>query len=517
MKKLFLFFTFCLAGIFAYETSINVLYKSLDPKSIAKQLAFFELYPETAEGQKALKRAFALLNEKQAQKFALPKTDFSFLIKAVNNLEPTSELELSEEELSFINKLCSGFANRKLKTFASFQEADFLHSDPEQIDLSRALLVAQLGNSPAAQKQIRLYEAALDLMALQIKARIPNTANDSDKIKAISDFIFFEMGFAFPPHSTYSEEIDSFTYLPSVIDTKKGVCLGISILYFSLAQRLGLSLKFITPPGHIFLRYEPDNNPEKTYFNHGSNKPDYINIETTMRGVNIPDERYLGIELKKLPVRNTKEAIGFTFINAASIYLKEKKFDKALKLYEQAYKYLPDDPLTKELLGFCYIFLNQEKKGQKLLEESLGIKDEHHFSSHNLIKDFLEKKVSQKGIIEFFVPFEDKIQTLQSKKERLKAILNKYPEFRSGILLLASIYSEMGRQKDAYYMLRKYIKLEPDDPTIAFYLSEIALRRKNLNAAWHYFLKARQNFQKQGSEPAIIKNFYFNLKKTALN
>ncbi len=496
-------FSFALPlALSAYETSVSALYKSLDPKSIAKQLAFFELYPLTPEGKKALKRAFFLLKENQEKALTLPKLDFSFLIKAVNNIEPTSELNLTEDELVFIEKLSQKLCNRKLKTFNSFQEADFLNAAPQDIDLSRALLVAQIGSSPESQKKIRLYDATLDLMALQIKAKLSENSTHLEKIKAISDFIFFEMGFAFPPHSTYSQEIDSFTYLPSVIDSKKGVCLGISILYLCLAQRLDLPLEIITPPGHIFLRYGLQEEP--------------LNIETTMRGVHIPDERYLGIELKKLPRRDLKETVGLAFINAASIFLKDQKFDKAADLYQKAQKYLPDDPLTKELLGFCYVFLKKEKEGKALLKVSASVPDEYHFSKHNLISDYLEKRIDSNGILEFFIPFEDTFKALEHKKARLEKILKKYPKFRSGLLLLASVYSEMGRQKEAYRQLTQYIVLEPNDPTIAFYLSEIAFRRKDLPSAWLYFAQAKKNFLNQGFEPTAIKSFYFTLKKSAL-
>lgn len=495
--------------LFSYQTSISALYKSLDPKSIAKQLAFYELYPETTEGKQALKKAFFLLQEKEEKALALPKLDLTFLIKIVNSTEPTSKLDLSDEELSFIERLSQKLSNRNLKTFASFEEETFLNAPSEQIDLARALLVAQIGFGKEAQKKIRLYEATLDLMALQIKAKLYNLSkpqkkpNDLEKIKAISDFIFFEMGFAFPPHSTYSQEIDSFTYLPSVIDTKKGVCLGISILYLSLAQRLDLPLEIITPPGHIFLRYLTSDG--------------HINIENTMRGVHLPDERYLGIELKKLPERTIKETVGLAFINAASIYLKDQKFAEASALYEKAIRYLPNDPLVKELLGFSYLFLDKVQEGEKLLKESLAIKDEYHLSTHNLIADYLEKKVDKAGILEFFIPFEDSIAALQAKKTKLLAILKKYPQFTSGHLLLASVLSEMGRQKEAYLELIKYIELKPTDPTIAFYLAEIAFKRKDLTSAWKYFKQAKANFEKQGFEPVLLRSFYFALKKSALD
>src|SRR5207237_2545338 len=96
--------------------------------------------------------------------------------------------------------------------------------------------------------QIQSYEANLDLMALQLRARLGDKTDPLSMIRAMNDYIFSEMHFRFPPQSLFAKEIDVYTFLPSVIDQRRGVCLGVSILYLCLAQRLGLSLEAITPP-----------------------------------------------------------------------------------------------------------------------------------------------------------------------------------------------------------------------------------------------------------------------------
>ena len=105
------------------------------------------------------------------------------------------------------------------------------------------------------QEEIRQYEASLDLMALQVLARLPENPTPEDKIAEINRFIFQEMQFRFPPHSLYAKDVDLYTFLPSVLDGREGVCLGVSILYLCIAQRLELPLDIITPPGHIYISY----------------------------------------------------------------------------------------------------------------------------------------------------------------------------------------------------------------------------------------------------------------------
>ena len=61
MIKLFissLLLTICpLQGAFVSPQKIRTLYNSLDARSIAQQLAFYELYPTSNEGQRALRQA----------------------------------------------------------------------------------------------------------------------------------------------------------------------------------------------------------------------------------------------------------------------------------------------------------------------------------------------------------------------------------------------------------------------------------------------------------------------------
>ena len=120
---------------------------------------------------------------------------------------------------------------------------------PEEIDLSRGLLLFQFDDKEEVQEEIKQYEAILDIMALQIAARLSPHPTDEEKIEAINHFIFHEMRFRFPPHSLYAKDIDLYTFLPSVLDNRQGVCLGVSILYLCIAQRLELPLEIITPQG----------------------------------------------------------------------------------------------------------------------------------------------------------------------------------------------------------------------------------------------------------------------------
>ncbi|MBM3208476.1 MAG: hypothetical protein FJZ57_07775, partial [Chlamydiae bacterium] len=335
-----------------HVSTLESLHRTIHPRSLIQQLAFYELYPETSEGKKALKIACGLLfgdDSVEATSLTLPDLDVYSMIGLVNKQWKESDLVITEKQLSVIDKAASRLEHKKLDGNYVWTKEEVLNLPPEEVDLARALLIYQFESDSDQKQKIKEYEATLDLMALQILAKLKKYPSPEEIITEINDFIFHEMKFRFPPHSLYAKDIDMYTFLPSVMDSRLGVCLGVSTLYICLAQRLGLDLEIITPPGHIYLRY---NNGNKL-----------INIETTARGIHLPTETYLGINTQYLQRRNIKEVVGLAFFNQASVMSAREDHKGAIRLYEISLQYVKDEPLFKMLLGMHYLFDGQKVEG----------------------------------------------------------------------------------------------------------------------------------------------------------
>ncbi|MBM3198969.1 MAG: hypothetical protein FJZ58_06950, partial [Chlamydiae bacterium] len=351
-----LFFMFTLASSL-YGLELGPLYQSLDPLSITENAAFAELYPDSPEGELAKNRVWSLLFQDAPPpplRLTLPFTDLQGVVSLISKhpYPGARAPSLSDEQLALLQAAGQTLHHHKLLGSKAFTEEEILRLPPEEIDVARAVLLCQFPSED--RRSLLVYEASLDLMALQIRARLPlKDPSPEEILYQMNQFIFQEMGFRFPPRSVHIQDIDLYTFLPSVLDSRRGVCLGVSILFFSLAQRLGLPLEVITPPGHIYLRY--------------LSKEGEINIETTARGIHIPTDHYLGINTRSLPVRTPKEVVGLALINQASVCWGNQDYKTTVALYEQAKRYLPDDPLLSMLLGLNYLFLSEEKKGKALL------------------------------------------------------------------------------------------------------------------------------------------------------
>ncbi len=490
-----------LAAATLHTSQLTTLYSTLDQTSIAQHFAFYELYPNTPEGHNALQHAWKLLSGGCVEcdpEMSFPAMDAKPIISLVNRSTQTTAPLLEESQLLIIERLAAHLPNRNLKGANIWTVEELNALKPEEVDLARGLLVAEMGSDN--KQKIREIEASLDLMALQILARLQPDSTALEKIRIINDYIFSELRFRFPPHSLYAKDIDLYTLLPSVIESRRGVCLGVSILYLSLAQRLDLPLHAITPPGHIYVSYRTANG-------------EITNIETTARGIDVPSEAYLSLETRKLQERNTKEVIGLAFMNQAAVAWHRDDPKAAIELYEKSLQYLNKDPLIQTFLAYQYLFIGDKQKGEKLLKEASSIIPDHQVTPDNIAEDYLTGQASAEAIRTIFKEVDETRQSILQKQKDIEEILEKHPNFRAGIFHLAITHLQLGREKEAIPHLERYMELDSTNPTVCYYLAAIHLQRMNHNAAWKYLKTAESIVKSRDHQPKALKDLRQTLQR----
>lgn len=476
---------------------LKMLYSGLEKTSILQHLAFYHLYPNTKEGQQAVQEAMLLMSGGLKIPAAFTVPSFSTSVQAIVSLvsrqgrhQGDAAPILTEEELKGINALADFLPNRRLAGYRAVSEAEVLALKPDQIDLGRAVLLSQLGETKEALQKILSYEASLDLMALQILARVDMNATPKQKIRVINQYIFEEMRFRFPPHSTHAKDIDLYTFLPSVLDSRKGVCLGVSILYICLSQRLNLKLEIITPPGHIYVRWK--SNAEE------------INIETTARGTDIPSEEYLGIDTRSLQKRNIKEVVGLAHINQASVFWEREEYDQALKAYMKAYPYLPSDKQLISFIGIIHLLKDDEEAAKPLLLQIVDFTHDFGVSKETLAEDYFNGAVDRDGIKAVFMRVNETRESLLEKKEALEKTVKKFPRFREGLFSLAGVWLQLHRAGEALEVLKRYHEIDPENASIEYYLSALYAERFDYNNSWKHLKNAETLVAQRNHDPKAL-------------
>ena len=119
----------------------------------------------------------------------------------------------------------------------------------EHIDLARACLMIAQDAYPSLE--VDHYLGEIERLALRLRGRMPETSAAEERIVALNEFIFDELGFRGNADEYYDPRN---SYLNEVIDRRTGIPITLSILYMELGRRVGLPLEGVSFPGHFLVR-----------------------------------------------------------------------------------------------------------------------------------------------------------------------------------------------------------------------------------------------------------------------
>lgn len=166
----------------------------------------------------------------------------------------------------------------------------------------------------------------------RLRPEVNRAADEGQVVEAFRRVLLDEEGFVYDKSSS-----DPGNYLlETVLARKKGNCLGLSMLYLSLADRLGLPFRGVYVPSHCFVRYEGETVRR--------------NVEFAEGGALWKDERYRR-EFKIRPGRpyllslGSLEMVGVFLKTLGAGYSRKGQEEDALRLYNEAallYPGLPD-------------------------------------------------------------------------------------------------------------------------------------------------------------------------------
>lgn len=473
---------FCLLSSLIWSNSLERHKWKLKEDNLEQLFALYTLYPETEEGQEALKKAWSLLTGGKI-KGEIPPTlpEIGKIVDAVISPDRKSLPEIPPKMRSLLKELSSSLHTAKLKGTYIHTLEELQSLPDEEVNISKALGLSFVEAGLLKPEEAEDLELYLDLTALRAQAEMKNNPTPYEVIETLNTLIFEKMYVRFPPQSLMEERVDNYTFLPDVLDSRRGVCLGVSTLYLALAQRLNLPLVAITPPGHIFVRYE--------------GKPFPRNIETTARGIPLPDEAYLGMELKALPKRTSKEVIGLNFINLAGIHFEKEEYDQAISYYKKGLVTLPDDPTLNQLLGYCYYLKGDVAQAKPYLKKALDNPPIEEVRPSSLVADVYQEKVSQPILKLIFKSLKEDREPILKRIDALQKGVANHPTFRQGFFYLAILHLQLHQFKQAKEALKSYYQLDPSHPTVNFFLSQIALEECNSELAWSHLEQAEKAYQ----------------------
>ena len=124
-----------------------------------------------------------------------------------------------------------------------------IKKDDARIDLAQACLMIAQDAYPGLE--VERYLGEIERMAIRLRGRLPATGGPEERVAALNQFLFDDLGFWGNTKDYYDPRN---SYLNDVIDRKTGIPITLAILYMEVGRRIGLPLEGVSFPGHFLVR-----------------------------------------------------------------------------------------------------------------------------------------------------------------------------------------------------------------------------------------------------------------------
>jgi len=129
------------------------------------------------------------------------------------------------------------------------QFSALLAREDRDIELARACL--QIAEDAYPGLDVPGYVGEIERFARRLRARLAPGASTEDRVIALNEFLFDDLGFRGNAEDYYDPRN---SYLNEVLDRRTGIPLTLSVLYLEIGRRVDLPLEGVSFPGHFLVR-----------------------------------------------------------------------------------------------------------------------------------------------------------------------------------------------------------------------------------------------------------------------
>jgi len=238
------------------------------------------------------------------------------------------------------------------------EEIDRLLAQPEaKIDIGVSALTIAKEFYP--DLDVKAYSAKIDRMVADVRILTGGRADPDYRIRALNTYLYKTIGVKYDLSDPHIERQEN-RYLNGILDTGKGSCVTMPLLYLAIAQRLGYPIYPVKAPDHIFLRYMDPTLVQK-------------NIEATGGGGYVSDEEYAAVlqvsgKSRKagayLKTATYREFLADLIVQNAISWAKQGDYRKAIRYMEKAIVATPRSADNYRSLGMAYLLYSKTLEGE---------------------------------------------------------------------------------------------------------------------------------------------------------
>ncbi|MEO8040405.1 MAG: tetratricopeptide repeat protein [Betaproteobacteria bacterium] len=223
-----------------------------------------------------------------------------------------------------------------------------LDSPEDCICLAEAALLFAESRYPGLD--IKDYLGRIDGFARELRERLGDDSSDTDRLGALNQYLFQELGFA-PDPDNYYDPRNSF--LNEVLERRRGIPLSLSIVYISVGRRLGLDLRGVSFPGHFLVKCPVEGGIVVLDPYYGGLSLSLEDLQQRLRDAR-GGEVSRAIVSELLVSAPPREVLVRMLRNLKAIYLKAGQMDEALAVLEWIVPLAPKEPEELRDRGVVY-------------------------------------------------------------------------------------------------------------------------------------------------------------------
>jgi regulator of sirC expression with transglutaminase-like and TPR domain len=235
----------------------------------------------------------------------------------------------------------------------------------EDISLAEAALLIAGHGYP--DLNVAAYLSRIEELAYMLRLRIVEDDSVPERISALNQFLFGDLGFA-PNSEDYYDPRDSF--LNEVLERRTGIPITLCVIYMELGRKIGLPLQGVSFPGHFLVKCAVPEGAVVLDPYSGGIFLGLADLQKRLREVR-GGEVSRAIVAELLVPASNKEIIVRLLRNLKAIYLREHNLDRALPIVNCIIATMPEQTPELRDRGMLYQELECSRAALADFEEYL--------------------------------------------------------------------------------------------------------------------------------------------------
>lgn len=212
---------------------------------------------------------------------------------------------------------------------------------------------------------VNYYLASIDYLAEAARPALAGCATVSERVDALSQFLFIDMGFQGNRNDAYDPRN---SLLNCVIDRRRGLPITLTSLFITIAQQLGLPAYGIGLPGHFIAGvYYKGQEIFIDPFNAGA----HLSLADCWRLVQATNPQETTFQTRWMAAVTPSDMLARMLTNLCNAYVQREEWQKAIPTLQHLVMVQPETSYHLRDLGYLYMYNGSLQLSAQYLEAYL--------------------------------------------------------------------------------------------------------------------------------------------------